>query len=68
MVLGSLNTRYNIFINTIIFEAKYYIWLSRNNRKFEYKSSLCYEDFKRKLAYSDLVYGCNIYLCIDNSA
>jgi len=54
MVLGILNKRYNTLINTIICEAKYYIWLFRNNRKFEIKSSLCYEDFKRKLAYSDL--------------
>ena len=53
MVLGSLNKRYKTLIKTIIFEANYHIWLFRNNRKFENKSSLCYEDFKRKLAYSD---------------
>ena len=56
MVLGSLNTRYKTLIDTINFEAKYYIWLFRNNRKFNNKSSLYYEDFKRKLAYSDLVH------------
>jgi len=55
MVLGSLNKQYKTLINTIIFEAKYYIWLFRYNRKLEHKSS--YEDFKRKLAYNNLVYG-----------
>jgi len=52
MVLGSLNKRYKTLINTIIVEAKIYIWLFRNYRKFEN-----YDDFKGKLAYSDLVYG-----------
>ena len=55
MVLGSLNKQYKIRINTIIFEAKYYIWLFRN-KKFENELNLCCEDFKRKLAYSNLVY------------
>ena len=61
MVLGILNKRYKTLINTVIFEAKYYIWLFWNNRKFEHKSSLCYEDFKRKLAYSDLIIDLVIY-------